>query len=487
MNVLSRFNYFFKNIPIQKYIFPLVVTFFSFFILSHKLPSSFVFHPDFARDVFDLTRISQGKIMLVGPKLTFGGIYSGPYYYYLLLPVFAITQYSINALLYFNTALFAFGLGYFSYELAKRFSLYESILGVLVLLFSPYYLIASRNPSNAFTYIPLLLLLLIILYFYKTTNTKQLIFLGVFAGVLTTFHLVVGSVIVFSALLLLNDLKKKRTVFWYFLGIPLAFFPLILFELKHNFVMLKNTFIDKSYLLWIKNSNIPGGITGKKNPLENFIFISSAMQKFTAVNPLALFTITGVKHVLKRFTGKDRLLLLSSLLSLIFLAFFMRFQFIYHYLFATILLLLFTTIVIFLKHKWHIMLVIFLAFELANIPKEIYDNSWRKYQTYEQTINYVREHKLLQPGESFNVIQVTQPDLLSPNGFEYRFYLQKNGFKPDSEFTYKTSKKLLIFSEKPEYDIKKLSTWESREFGTEFLTQAKKYKSGSITIYVTEK
>ncbi len=475
------------NSKINAKILSLFIAILSFLVLSYKLTSSFIFHPDFARDVFDITRISQGKMMLVGPKLTFGGIYSGPYYYYLLLPVFALSNYSINALLYFNTALFALALGFFFYELSKRFSVYKSILGVLIILFSPFYLIASRNPSNAFTYIPFLLVLMTILYFYKISKPRQLLILGIFAGILITFHLVVGSVILFTTLLLLTDVKKKRDFFWYFLGFPIAFLPLILFEFKHNFIMLKNTFVDKSYLLWIKNSNIPDGITGKKNPVENFIFISQAIQKFTVASPLVLFFLAGIKHFFRKFKGKDSLLLISSLLSLAFLALFMRFQFIYHYLFATILLLLFTTVIIFLRQKWHVLLFILLAFELANIPKEIYDKSWRTYQAFEQAVDHVLENKLLLKGENFNVIQVTEPDLLSPNGFEYRYNLQRNGFKPTSEFEYKTSRKLLIFSEKPEYDIKKLDSWESREFGVQHLTKAKKYSSGKITIYVTEK
>lgn len=468
-------------------IFSILVVALSFLVLSHKLTSSFIFHPDFARDVFDITRISQGKMMLVGPKLTFGGIYSGPYYYYLLLPILALTNYSINAVLYFNTALFAVALGLLFYELTKRFTLHESVLGVSVILFSPFYLIASRNPSNAFTYIPFLLILLTVLYFYKISKPKHLVLVGIFAGILVTFHLVVGSVVAFASLMLLADVKKRQHVLWYFLGFPIAFIPLFLFELKHNFIMIKNTFIDKSYLLWIKNSNIPGGITGKKNPIENFVFISQAMQKFTIVNPLVLFVLAGIKHHTQRFTGKDGWLLMSSLFSLLLLTLFMRFQFIYHYLFATILLLLFTTVIIFLKQKWHIFLIILLALELTHIPKEMYDNSWRTYQTYEQAVNFVLKNELLQKNESFNVIQVTEPDLLSPNGFEYRFYLQKHGYKPESEFVYKTSKKLLIFSEKQDYDIKKLNSWESREFGVEYLAKAKKYTSGKITVYVTEK
>ena len=59
--------------------------------------------------------------------------------------------------------------------------------------------------------------------------------------------------------------------------------------------MFKNTFIDKSYLMWIKNSNIPGGITGKKNPIENFFFIAKTMEKFIVINPLILFIISTFK------------------------------------------------------------------------------------------------------------------------------------------------------------------------------------------------
>src|SRR3989344_2391006 len=51
--------------------------------LSYKLTSSFNFHPDFARDIYDMLAIIQGNPTLIGPKLSLGGIYSGPYYYYL--------------------------------------------------------------------------------------------------------------------------------------------------------------------------------------------------------------------------------------------------------------------------------------------------------------------------------------------------------------------------------------------------------------------
>src|SRR3989344_92326 len=470
-------------------IITIIVVLISFFILSYKLTSSFIFHPDFARDMFDITRISQGKLMLIGPKLTFGGIYSGPYYYYLFVPILLLSQYNIDAVLFFNTFLFSLSLGFFFYKVSTKQSFLASILATSAFLFSPLFLIASRNPSNAFTYIPFLLILMTIIYFDDIQKPKQIFFLGIFAGIIATFHLVSISALFFISMLFLYKLKRKEYYFLYVGSFVASFAPLLLFEIKHNFVMFKNTFIDKSYLMWIKNSNIPGGITGKKNPIENFFFIAKTMEKFLIINPLILLGISTFKVHSKLIDRdkKDLLLLFSSIASLIFLALFMRFQFIYHYLFATIALILFSTIVVLAKNKLYVILFIFIALELVFIPKEIYLKTWREAKTYENAVNIAIQNHLISKSESFNIIQVTNPDLLSPNGFEYRYFLQKRGFAPDSEFIYKTSRKLILFSEKPEYDIKELDTWESREFGREYLSKAKKYKSGKITIYVTNK
>jgi len=52
-------------------------------------------------------------------------------------------------------------------------------------------------------------------------------------------------------------------------GLIFAFAPLVLFELKNHFIMFKNTFIDKSYLSFINNTNLPNGVKLNKNdPLE---------------------------------------------------------------------------------------------------------------------------------------------------------------------------------------------------------------------------
>jgi len=61
----------------KKYFVPFFVFLGVASILSYKLFYSFNFHPDFARDIYDILTIIQGKLTLIGPKLSFGGIYSG--------------------------------------------------------------------------------------------------------------------------------------------------------------------------------------------------------------------------------------------------------------------------------------------------------------------------------------------------------------------------------------------------------------------------
>ena len=69
---------------------------------------AFDYHPDFARDLCDLLSIIRGKLTLIGPKTSFGGIYNGPYYYYLFAPIFYLTNLNIYSLLVFNLLLFIY-------------------------------------------------------------------------------------------------------------------------------------------------------------------------------------------------------------------------------------------------------------------------------------------------------------------------------------------------------------------------------------------
>lgn len=227
-------------------------------VYSHKLFASFNFHPDFARDIYDMLFITRGKLSLIGPKTSFGGIYSGPYYYYLFVPIFYLTKLNIYSLLLFNLVLFLFALIFFYIQIAKRYGLLSGTLSALVIAFLPIYVTHSRGPWNGSTYLPFLLIFLTLLFFGEfKKNEIGLLLLGFFAGLIATIHLTNVLLLFFASIYLLFLIKRKVDIVYFLAGTTLVFSPLILFEFKHDFIMLKNTFIIGSYKSFIESKNIP--------------------------------------------------------------------------------------------------------------------------------------------------------------------------------------------------------------------------------------
>lgn len=457
---------------------------FAFFF---KLTSSFNFHPDFARDIYDMLAIIQGKLTLIGPKLSFGGIYSGPYYYYIFLPVFYLSKLNLNALLIFNSALFVLALLFFYIKAEKKHGDLPTLIGATAIGFIPVYVLYSRSPWNGATYLPFLLVFLTLIYFdtYETKKIK-LLFLGFLGGAIVTVHLVSLPVVALATLYLLYFMKKKVNILYFLIGCTLAFVPLVLFELKHDFIMLKNTFITKSYMTFVENKNIPGAVSGKKNVLDNAPFIFNQLSSQLGVS-LLLYTAAFVIFW-KKVKSKERFFIISSLVLFLFLTIALRFQFGAHYLLPISVFLVFALVLTILNTKYSWLLIIILLLEAYSFPRGIYSDATRKAAKYEKAVNFAIEKKIIQRGDSFNVIQVSKDfGAYVPTGHEYRFFLRKNNFIPKSEFEYNTSDILLIFSDEPTFNLAKLDNWEVGQFGKNYFKNAQKYQKDEITIYRIKK
>ncbi len=458
------------------------------FIFSYKLFSSFNFHPDFARDIYDMLTIIQGKPSLIGPKISFGGFYQGPYYYYLFLPIFFLTRLNINSLLIFNLILFLLGLAFFYLKIKHKYGVLSSSLAALVIGFSPFYIIYSRSPWNGSTYLPFLLIFILSLYFLNPRVSKIGLFsLGILAGVILNIHISALIMLIFATAYLLYFLKKKTDYIYFFLGLILTFLPLLFFELKHDFVMFKNTFVVGSYKSFIENTNIPNALSGKKNIYENFFFIANIVSSQIGLSVFLIFAAFAL--LWKKIREKQtRFFIVACLCLLIFLSFVLRFQVGMHYLFSLSFLIIFTITVALLHSGYKWLLIPIILLELYSFPKNIYSQSTRNPEKYEKAAHYVIEHKLIQKNESFNVVQYSKDyTFYVPIGHEYRFFLRKNKFIPKSEFEYNSSDKLLIFSEVKDLDISKLNSWEIEQFGKEYLKNGKRYYIGDIILYVVKK
>lgn len=158
---------------LKKYFFPVIVFLGLFLLLSYKLFYSFIFHPDFARDIYYILSITQGKLTLIGPKLSFGGIYSGPYYYYLFVPIFYLTHLNLDSLLVFNLFLFLSGAAIFYLIIQKKSNIFFSLIACLVMAFLPFYLVGARDPWNGSTYLPLLLVFLAMIHSFYFSQKEE--------------------------------------------------------------------------------------------------------------------------------------------------------------------------------------------------------------------------------------------------------------------------------------------------------------------------
>src|SRR3989338_3371253 len=240
-----------------------------------------------------------------------------------------------------------------------RSVLFRSLSTTCLVLF-PLLIFAARNPGNAFTYLPFLLFFLTCLVFADYEKKSVLFSLGILAGVILNFLYANITVIVFLLIFILSTLNKKADFIMLLLGFSLTFLPLILFEIRHNFIMLKTTFLTKSTQAFIENRQLAGATGGNKNLLANFCFISQAVKKYLILNPLFYFVLAAILFLKQRYQKKDLYFYLTALASFIFLVVVLRFQYVFFYTFPVILLLYFTFIVLLLRSRYFFLLLILL-------------------------------------------------------------------------------------------------------------------------------
>lgn len=451
---------------IKRYWLLTVLGLLSFFVFSYKLQTSSSFEGDLGRDLFEIAKISRGNITLLGPKGSFGGIYTAPYHYYLFVLPFILSGKHLSGVLFFNVLLFTASLVFFSFHVSRKFGKLTGFLSGLIIMLLPFFLFSARNPGNGFTPTAFFLFFMTIAYFYDINKfglVKTLLFgflFGLILSMLFAYVIVLIPVLVFVFLLL----KRKERIFIFLAGLFFAFAPLVLFELKNNFVMLKNTFIDKSYLSFVNNTNLPGGVKLNKNIFANSLDLINKMQSYFGISIylVILFLVSSFTW-LKKY--KERLLIFVTGISFVILAFLLRFQYSGHYLFPFLTLTAFCSLIIVSRSKIKILLLISSVIFLAVIfPKNYYVKAERNYPLIKSRVEKTLDKKLISENDKFNVILKRKDDAPTPAGNEYRFFFLINGYGPQSDFLYKDSQKLVIFSEESAIDFDKFKTWEMTEF-----------------------
>lgn len=458
----------------------------TFLLYWYKLPQSLIVNTDYGKDIYAVAKLSKGNFTLLGPALS-AGIFAGPYYYYLMLPSLVLSNLSPYSFAFTGAVLFSASLAIVFMIFFQRYSFAKSALCTFIIGLSPLYIMASREPANGLMYLPFLLIFLGIIHFKNYFTYKTLSALGLLAGIILNFDTVAILAILPLSVYLFSKVKLKKIII-FTLFLIFTYSPLLIFELKNDFVVTKGIFVNKNYQTFVKNDNVAGAVSGNSDFFQNYVLISDRVVKQIGFTPLVAFVTLAIITFLKRKDGSGRFsLLLTNLGTLVLTTCILRYKLEFHYLFPISLLIVFSLAEAAASLQKYWFALIILAFFLSAFPADRYLQSNRTFSMFEDAVNLTLSKNLIDHNTPFNVLAVTDKHLYVPIGNEYRFFYLKKGFPPQDEYHYPESKSLLIFSEIGDYDISNIGAWEIDQFGKKYLTNPRKYSTGRVVIYHVEK
>lgn len=245
-------NFFKKNWSIFLLVF---FVFFGFYLrVGGVISNSFAFTYDVGRDMLEVQKIVQDlDIPLIGQTTGLGGLYYGPWWYYFLTPSFFLSGGDPQMVAFFmvmigmSTVILGYYFGQitsgrgFALLLASFLSFSKVMVG---------YSIQIWNPNIA----PFFLVLLLICIFKEPRKHKiniiRNILIGFILGLLLDAEIVFG-VLLIAGVSLSYMIVQRRKFFsvdklLMLFGFLITLFPRVVFEFRHNFIMTKSLFMEKS-------------------------------------------------------------------------------------------------------------------------------------------------------------------------------------------------------------------------------------------------
>ncbi len=456
----------------------------------YRLPSSFVYSSDFGRDSLAMWNILHGDMTLLGPKTSFGGLYTGPYYFYFFAPFLWLFHFHPMGIAVGNALAGVICFVMAMHVIRQKTSLRFALLSSFWIVLTPYFILSGRMATNALSYLPALFLYIVLLVFYYPFRRpwSWLVF-GLTAGIIANIHPVALIVIVpftGAIFVLRRDKHTLKYSFLYLAGLIGAFLPLVLFEVTHHFIMFKNTFLNHSYTLFLSKQNAIVNVQTSTNIFKNLIFMSKAtgLRIYPAFIQLVVI-LTGLFIVL--YKKKDVVwIFIFFITNMFFYSTLFRFQATDYYLFP-LLVLTQVLLLYFLsfseKGIQYWLFLVLIIYGLYFFPKDFYRPTPYNFDfAYRQSGAAV---KLLPLQHSnFNIV-VTNESSAGIVGNEYRYPLQMLGYKADSIFGYADSQQLVIITERGDLDGIHERSWEIDQFGKKKLV--KKIKVETMYWYLFKK
>lgn len=216
------------------------------FLRLFRISEYMEFLGDQGRDALLVAKLlKEGDLLFIGPQTSVGNMYLGPWYYYIMAPFLLIFNYDpVGPAV--MVALISLLTIYLIYEFSRKwFNPFVGVISALLFAISPVvikYSSFSWNPNV----MPLFSLLVIwfVWKIYKDGDKKYFFFLGIsFALALNSHYLallLLPPMLFYLVLGFLKEKEKKQFIIKSFWGLGvfiLIMSPLVIFDIKHDFVL----------------------------------------------------------------------------------------------------------------------------------------------------------------------------------------------------------------------------------------------------------
>lgn len=447
-----------------KFLLVVLVVFFTLIPrITEILSGNYLFGFDQGRDYLEVKNIVINRhLTLIGSEwgggfAGFSNLFHGPFYYYFLsIPFFLFSGNPYGGIwLMFFLSLATIGVGYLLGK--KVFGELGGLTFALLLAISPPLVSTARFIWNSH---PAPLFVLLAFYFiYKMTVTKRekkvTIFLAAFSsGFIYNFQTAIAIPICISLLLysiFILKIRKLKEYVFLFLGYLLAFSPIILFNLRHNFISFDGLFqysskldsgVTLMFIRFLLRDHFYSFVFNFFNSFPRQNLIPSTIVFLIIFISATYFLIKEKSHSLRQFIIFLLILPLLTFLMLTFLKnavwsyYLLHLNIVYIFLFTYIIYSSFSQNIFWSKALLTSILIVFLFFHfpwaINNFRVDYSDyGGTAKVKGRIEAIDYLYQAAKEKP---FNLLIFTPPVYTYPYDYLLWWYGEKRyGFIPSQE------------------------------------------------------
>jgi len=433
---------------------------------------------DQARDNLIVKRILvDHKWTLLGPQSSMRGVYLPPYYYYTLVPILWLSRLNPVGVDVYTASIGVLTVILMWYFCRQVFGQVPALMISALYATSPLIVELSHRAWNPNTQ-PLFILLSLFFWYrlWTTKKVRYLLFSSFSLGYAINLHygaLCLLPIWLFAFFWFLVKSKKKRLILISLLVLFLFGAPLILFDLRHQFMLTKNIYthfftgerislspkkffepmVTSVFELFVallsgtflKTAQVPFEFWGKAKSILSFAPVSIIAHKPLLVQfqwwgigllgiiiitiPWFLFGERSKKRPRERRISTFLYLIISSvLISALLSRFYIGKFYFFYYIFIYSLPFLFLAFIFWFywQRQWLRILVIlvFLGLFSFNLRHAlIFEPPERTINDIEQAAQVIADD--VEPGRSFNIAaNYRSPDRWDHNAVDYRYFVE---------------------------------------------------------------